>query len=320
MKKHKNIIVLSSLCGLLLLTWGIGVFTSPSAKTARMTSEILLKHFVIKDITDVQIDKNIFSRKDNDWLIGTLPARPDRLDDFFQAMKKTKRLRKVTTSKANLEEYGLQPGKKVVFTMSNGKKQSLLFGKVEYTSKELYALEPDLNKDYVFTLDSSLDFYMRQLPSYWTDLRIFPHPPNEKDIVRIQTTNLKNTFVVVRSLDKDKKAVWIANKKTDNNKEEFDTAKLDDFLRRILRLEGKEVEMFQDIDEKLLVATINLASDKQSYEVRLFKSNDSDIFIAQSSDSSVYQYILTQAVNKTVVREKEYFLLKKEETEVEKNN
>lgn len=128
------------------------------------------------------------ARGDDGWDLliddGRYPARHDRIEPFVDEIESGRIIREVTSDPALHADFGLAEGlaRRVVIDTGSAAVE-LLFGTPGDRPDSVYVREP--GDATVLLARAAVDFYLRQPPSFWAYLRVFPEDVLAARTVRV---------------------------------------------------------------------------------------------------------------------------------------
>ncbi len=111
------------------------------------------------------------------------PARFDRIELFLDGMRRSRVVRRVTDDPALHERLGVSDAAGRVVTIGAARGSwSFVFGEsADAPGRIAVRVSGD---DTVWLAETNADFYLRQTPSFWAYLRLFPERAEPRDMVR----------------------------------------------------------------------------------------------------------------------------------------
>jgi hypothetical protein len=110
------------------------------------------------------------------------PARFDRIELFLDGLRRSRVVRRVTDDPTLHDRLGVSDTTGRLVTIGTGHASwSLVFGAPAELPGSLAVRETDDGT--VWLAESSADFYLRQTPSFWAYLRLFPERARPADVV-----------------------------------------------------------------------------------------------------------------------------------------
>ncbi len=192
MEQKRKIIVLSSILGVLVLSFLFGRIFSTD-KQYRNTYEINLFSKINKeDIYSLELfsaeTSTLLVKDGTGWKViingRNFPADEKKVDEFLQKLLNLKTKRFVTDNEERYTDFNIAPEKEriVLYGAEGDVLEEVLLGKGEDVQGEYIKASGSKS---VFGVDADFGFYVGRDTAYWSDLRVFPGELQEKEIIRI---------------------------------------------------------------------------------------------------------------------------------------
>jgi hypothetical protein len=281
MEQKRKIVVLSSILGVLVLSFLFGRIFSPE-KRYQNTYEIKLFSKIDKgDIYSLELfsaDTAVRLATDGTaWRVlingRDFPADEKKIEEFLQKLLTLKTKRFVTDNEERYPDCNIAPenGRIVLYGADDEILEEVLLGQGEDPRGEYIKVSGSKS---VFGVDAGFGFYIGQDTAYWSDLQVFPEELKEKEIVRI------DLFAENLRVDKDVPPV---------------TADLTLFTaaengRRVWKLEGnEEASIRQNTVTRIINAFTGLRAEQFSPELQASDAGPLAVAEVTTGDNTVYK-------------------------------
>ncbi len=299
---NKRIIVLACACGILLLTWAIGLYVAPEAQARRRKARPLIVLPETQEIVSISLGDTLLQQEEAIWTFETLPAREDRIIGLIEDLQAAKDIGSVGNRN---DSYGLRPERTIVIDIDQREPIQLELGNRVSGSPYLYAVLND--SENVLKTNNKLDFYFRQSVQYWQDLRLYPENirPDRDEVVQVVVSNGSNEFILSRSIVGDLPAWYL---------DEMDPAISDvsnAYVRTFFNLEASElVPVSQEISEENEILRVSVRVQTGAvFETILYSRDDSDTAYARPSGlRNEFLFVLAPAIQERLARDRSYFV------------
>lgn len=265
-----RLIALSAAAGALLLTAILGAVLSPEGRRARERQQPLLafpEDATIDEIrivapppvgdgggdgdgaggaegtTDAPLPVRITRDRERGWVVhrdvSTLPARATRVDDFVESIRSLHRVRTAATNPSLWGDFEVEDATAIrleLLIAGSDDPVVTYWGKVGPAGEGQYVRVG--GADRVYMTDTNPSFYLDQDESYWVDRRLFPEPPLESEILRMQVSEAGAEAIDVARVSGPEGTRWQLR---DAPETAVEQAPPSNAVRSILMLEGTTI-------------------------------------------------------------------------------
>ncbi len=315
---NKRIIVLASINLVLLITFVLGLFTSPEAKSTRIQSARYISNFDTERVAKISINDVELSRRDGIWYriqeTDLIPARSDRIADLLTGIQNLRGVRTISSDVSKQDDYGFASERQLsFFDKTDLELLSIRFGGPVQGSSAVYAISS--RDEAIISMSNSIDYHTQQNEFFWTDLRLFTDRPGISDVERIEIEQEGAEKLVLIQVRKDSSELnenvfqWVFE---DDPDQEVDQTKAQGIIRSIVNLEGSDVEPFYS--DNVPIGTARVITADSAYAIQVFplsRSEEVDAeqeFLAKPNlGNTGFGYIMSDAIKNRILRDQFYF-------------
>ncbi len=205
-------------------------------------------------------------------------ARAERVEDFTDALLTAQFIRRASNSLEDADSFGLNNSETV--ELFDGEERLIgrfYFGNIAAQRSEQYFRIEDMPE--IYTIDTSLSFYLNQPELYWTDLRLWEEVDDlPLSFYRTYPNGIRENWF------KDEDDQWVSSVGDDVLPE------VDNAARTLLRLEGENiVDALPDEAEYILGVGVETDASRDLSIIIYKEQHEESItyYMSQSADSAL---------------------------------